>query len=78
MCEGVVPLVSGRRQHPAEASGHAVRPDDEVKMEAEDGDEAQQHQAEALQDAGHVLISGQGGQDLDLDLEELCSTFRSF
>lgn len=73
MHEGVVPLVFGRGQHPAETSGHAVRPDDEVKMEAEDGDEAQQHQAETLQNAGHVLI----GDQRDPHAEDGLSTFRS-
>lgn len=73
MHEGVVPLVFGRGQHPAEASGHAVRPDDEVKMEAKDGHEAQHHQAEALQDAGHVLISDHRGPDV----EDRLPSFRS-
>lgn len=60
---GAVPVVLCRGQRPAEAEGHAVRPDDEVKMEAEDGGEAQQHQAETLQSTGHVLIPGQTGPD---------------
>lgn len=65
MHEGAVPLVFGRGQHPAETSGHAVRPEHEVKMEAKDGHEAQHHQAEALQDAGHVLISDQSDPDVE-------------
>lgn len=65
MLEGVVRLVFGRGQHPAETPRYAVRPDDEVKMEAEDGDEAQHHQAETLQNAGHVLISDQRDPDVE-------------
>lgn len=47
--------VSGRRRLPAEAAGHAVRSDDEVQVDAEDGDEPQQHQTETLQSSSHVL-----------------------
>uniref|UniRef100_A0A8C0DQ76 Cytoplasmic 60S subunit biogenesis factor ZNF622 n=1 Tax=Balaenoptera musculus TaxID=9771 RepID=A0A8C0DQ76_BALMU len=36
-------------------AGHAVCPKDEVKMDAEDGDEEQRHQADALQAPGAVL-----------------------
>lgn len=50
--------MSGRRWLPAEAAGHAVRPDDEVQVDAEDGDEPQHHQTEALQGPSHVLASG--------------------
>lgn len=48
-------LLPLRRRHPSEAAGHAVRPDDEVKVDVEDGREQQRHQAEALQSPGHVL-----------------------
>lgn len=71
--EGAVPLVPDRWQHPTEPAGHAVRPDDEVKMEAEDGDEAQHHQAETLQGTGHVLIPDHREPDVDDGL----SSFRS-
>lgn len=48
--------MSGRRQWlPAEAAGHAVRSDDEVQVDAEDGNEPQQHQTETLQSSSHVL-----------------------
>lgn len=50
--------MSGRRWLPAEAAGHAVRPDDEVQVDAEDGDEPQHHQTEALQGPSYVLASG--------------------
>lgn len=50
--------MSGRQRIPAEAAGHAVRPDDEVQVDAEDGDEPQQHQAETLQSTSHVLAFG--------------------
>lgn len=65
--------MSGRWQPPAEPAGHAVRPDDEVKMEAEDGDEAQHHQAETLQSTGHLLIPDHREPDVDDGL----SSFRS-
>lgn len=48
----------GRCWLPAEAAGYAVRPDDEVQVDAEDGDEPQCHQTEALQGPSHVLASG--------------------
>lgn len=47
-----------RRRLPAEAEGHAVRPDDEVQVDAEDGDEPQHHQTETLQSPSHVLALG--------------------
>lgn len=50
--------MSRRRWLPAEAAGHAVRPDDEVQVDAEDGDEPQHHQTEALQGPSHFLASG--------------------
>lgn len=51
------PLLSLRQQLPSETKRHAVRTDDEVKMEAEDRHEPQHHQAEALQSPSHVLNS---------------------
>lgn len=50
--------MSGRRRLPAEAAGHAVRSDDEVQVDAEDGDEPQQHETETLQSPSHVLAFG--------------------
>lgn len=47
--------LSPRQQLPSETEGHAVRTDDEVKMDAEDGHESQRHQAEVLQSPSHVL-----------------------
>lgn len=40
---------------PSETERHAIRTDDEVKMDAEDGNEPQRHQAKALQGPSYVL-----------------------
>lgn len=69
--------LSLRQQLPqSETERHAVRTEDEVKMDAEDGNEPQRHQAEALQSPSHVLNSGlQGteyGAKCDVDWLHLC------
>lgn len=52
------PLPNPRSSSGAPA-GHAVCPEDEVEVDAEDGDEEQRHPADALPAPGAVLI-GQG------------------
>lgn len=42
---------------PSETERHAVRTDDEVKVDAEDGRQPQRHQTEALQSPSYVLNS---------------------
>lgn len=51
------PSFSLRQRLPSETERHAVRTDDEVEMDAEDGHEPQRHQAETLQSPSHVLNS---------------------
>lgn len=53
-----LPSLSLRQRLLSETERHAVRTDDEVEMDAEDGHEPQRHQAEALQSPSHVLNSG--------------------
>lgn len=52
-----LPFLSLREQLLSETERHAVRTDDEVKVDAKDGHEPQRHQAEALQSPSHVLNS---------------------
>lgn len=62
VCLSVCP---SRRLSPAETEGHAVRPEDEIPLDAEDGDEQQHHQAEALQSSGYVLRERGSSCDTD-------------